>query len=97
MSFQLRAGRFDELAVFHAAGACGFTGAAGQAKFHVFAVTLGDGRAVCDLDHLVDPSARGIHLDAEFAIRRAGVETQATVYAPVQIGPLGLIVGMRLL
>ena len=79
-------GGFDEFAVFDARGAGGFTGAATEAKGHVFQVASVHGSGTCgDLNHLVDAAAGGIHFNAEFPVCRAGVEAEAAVDTLVEI------------
>ena len=53
---------------------------------HVFGVDCGV--AGSHLHHLVDPPARGIRLQPEFAVRRARVQAQAAMDAPVEIEEL---------
>ena len=43
------------------------------------------------LHHLIDAPARRIHLDAEFAISRAGVQAETAVHAAVEIDLLRFI------
>ena len=83
--FQFHARIFHHAAVRHARGTGRFATAAGQAESDMFAVGIADGRTVGHLHHLIDAAARRIHLQAEFAIGGAGVQTQAAVYAAVQV------------
>ena len=76
---------FHHAAVAYARRAGGFAAPAGQAKIDVLTVGLADSRAVGHLDHLIDAAARRIHLEAEFAIGGAGVQTQAAMHAAVQV------------
>ena len=73
------------LPVPHAGGARRFAAAAGQAQVDVLDVGRRDGRAVGHLHHLVDAAARRIHLEAQLAIGRAGVQAKAAVDAAVEI------------
>ena len=90
--FDFGARGFHQPAVVHARRAGDLAAAAGQAQIDVFDVGRADGRARGDLGHLVDASARRIHLQAQLAIGGAGVQAQATMDAAVQIGLLGPIV-----
>ena len=47
-----------------------------------------------DLHHLVDAAARRIHLHAQLAICRAGVQAETAMNATVQVEGLGLVGGM---
>src|SRR6266567_3876905 len=82
----------DQASVFNTRGARRLTSAAVEAQVHVPHETLAERQpAALDLDHLIDASARRIHLDAELAVGRASVQTKAAVDALGIIVPLGLL------
>jgi len=56
-------------------------------------VLAGDRCAVRHLHHLINPAARGIHLQAQLAIGRTGVQTKTAVHAAVEVRLLGTIKG----
>lgn len=82
VAFDARAGMFDELAVFDAGGAGGFTGPAVQAFVDVIDEGIGDRQFVLfDGDHLVDAAAGGIGFEVPQTVSGASVEAQAAVDA----------------
>ena len=85
----------DQAAILHAGRAGGFASAAGQTKLDVLDVGRADGRAVGDLRHLIDPAARRIHFNAQFAIGGTGVQTQAAVDAAVEVDELRFVRNFR--
>ena len=90
----LRARILHHASISHAGRAGGFAAPAGQAEIDMLPVGFSDGRAGGHLHHLVDAPARRIHLEAEFAVRGAGIETQPAVDAAVQIELTGSETGL---
>ena len=72
-------------AVGHARGAGRFAAPARQAEPDVLDVGRGDRRPLGHAGHLVDAPPRGIHLQPQLAVGRAGVQAQAAVHAAVDI------------
>src|SRR3989442_1452738 len=80
--FNLSPGRLNQPAVFDARRARRLAGPAVETKIHMPDETFPNRQPPAfDLDHLVDPSAGRVHLEAQFAVRGAGVQAEAAVNA----------------
>src|SRR5215470_2131358 len=79
--FNLRAGVFHHAAVAHSGRTSRLAPTARQAKADMFHVGIRNRRAVGNLHHLVDATARGIHFQTQFAIGGAGIQTKSAMYA----------------
>ena len=92
MCRDFRPRRLDQTPVLHARRTGGLTGAARQAEIDVLDVIVVDLHLPFgDLDHLIDASTRGVHLNTQLAVSRARVEAEPAVNALVQIALLRLI------
>src|SRR5712692_8006452 len=81
-SFNLSPGRLNQPAVFDARRARRLAGPAVETKIHMPDETFPNRQPPAfHLDHLVDPPARRVHLEAQFAVRGAGVQAEAAVNA----------------
>ncbi len=88
----LSARGLDQAPVFHTRGARSLTSAAVEAQVHVPNETFAERQsAALDLDHLINSSARRIHLDAELPVSRTSVQTKSAVGALGIEVPLGLL------
>ncbi len=76
----------DQTPILHSRRTGALASAASQAKVDVFPIGVADRLPFGYLHHLVNAAARRIHLDAQFPVRRAGVQAQAAVNALIQIG-----------
>jgi hypothetical protein len=83
--FDFRARIFHHAPVTHSRRTCRFASAARQAQVDVLLIGLCDGRSGGHLHHLVNPSARRIHFQAQHTVRGARVQTQPAMHAAVQV------------
>src|SRR5438477_4980776 len=80
MLFDLSAGALHDACVLHAGGAGGLARAAVKAAVDVGDKRIANRESACiDLQHLVDASARRIHLHPQYPIRRAMIQAEATM------------------
>lgn len=90
----LRAGEFDELAVFDAGRAGGFASATVEAAVDVRDERIAEREAtLIDEGHLPNAAARGIGFVVPKAIRRAGIEAKSAMDAARVVGVIGLVAG----
>ena len=80
--FNLSPGRLNQPAVFDPRRARRLAGPAVETKIHMPYETFPNRQPPAfHLDHLVDPPAGRVHLEAQFAVRGAGVQAEAAVNA----------------
>ena len=90
--FDLRAGGFHELAVFHARGAGRLASAAIEAPIDVANEGIAERQAAfVHQNHLTDAPARRIGLEAPEAVGGAMIETQAAVNAMQVVDVAGTV------
>src|SRR5262249_7321288 len=83
--FDLRPRRLHHPAVLHTGWAGRLTSAARQAQVDVLPIRWADRRTRRHLNHLINSTAPGVHLDAQLAIGRPGVQAEPTMHAAVEI------------